>query len=84
MQNPQCLLCLVGLIIQSEMYVKLVSDTKFSFYIETNLQISRFRRCTLRGAELGCNEANFTASFFYKRKTWSGYIINLMIALRRQ
>ena len=52
MQNPQCLLCLVGLIIQSEMYVKLVSDTKFSFYIETNLQISRFRRCTLRGAEL--------------------------------
>ena len=69
MQNPQCLLCLVGLIIQSEMYVKLVSDTKFSFYIDTNLQISRFRRCTLRGAELGCNEANFTASFFYKRKT---------------
>ena len=84
MQNPQCLLCLVGLIIQSEMYVKLVSDTKFSFYIDTNLQISRFRRCTLQGAELGCNEANFTASFFYKRKTWSGYIINLMIALRRQ
>ena len=81
MQN---LLCLVGLIIQCEMYVNLVSDTKFSFDIETNLQISRFRRCTLRGAELGCNEANFTASFFYKRKTWSGYIINLMIALRRQ
>ena len=65
MQN---LLCLVGLIIQCEMYVNLVSDTKFSFDIETNLQISRFRRCTLRGAELGCNEPNFTASFFLQKK----------------